>query len=135
MVDENELAVLDMGDLRYVGLIMAGTMQRMEIFLSRHFLCGVQCITTNHISVKWIFTLMLIRMETRKPSILTSIMAGTQQVPVIINGLSIQVDFSDGQIYLGSPYLIYADFTIQDSRNGTYRQFMNYISAGVAFDL
>ena len=133
MVDENEPDILDMGDLRYVGLdygwynatygdiivpafSMWGPVHNNQPYFSEVDLYIDADQDGNPDTVNFNFN----------NGWLTT--GASNNVWVVI-----QVDFTDGMMYLGSPYLIYADY------NSGFQEWYlptgyNYVSAGVPFD-
>lgn len=133
LVDENEPDILDMGDLRYVGLDYGWYSATYgDIIVPAFSMWGPVHDNQPYFSE---VDLYIDADQDESPETVNFnfnygwYATGTDDNTWVI----IQVDFSDGMMYLGSPYLIFADY------NSGFQEWYlptvyNYISAGVAFD-
>ncbi|MBG0788012.1 MAG: S8 family serine peptidase [Anaerolineaceae bacterium] len=106
LTSDNDPAVLDGGDLRYIGMDYGGSSPYGDIFVPAFAMWGD--VHTN----QPYFNEVDMYVDTPYGSVVNfnynyGAMTGGDGTN---DWMVAQVDFSDGMMYLGSPYLIYADF-------------------------
>lgn len=133
LVDENEADVLDMGDLRYIGLDYGWLDATYgDILVPAFSMWGP--VHNNQPYFSEVDLYIDADQDGNPETVNFNFNYGWYATGASNNQWAIiQIDFTDGQMYLGSPYLIYADY------NSGFQEWYlpaiyNYISAGVAFD-
>jgi len=133
LVDENEVDVLDMGDLRYVGLDYGWYNATYgDILVPAFSMWGP--VHNNQPYFSEVDLYIDADQDGNPETVNFNFNYGWYATGASNNQwVIIQVDFTDGKMYLGSPYLIYADYNSGFQEWGLPAIY-NYISAGVAFD-
>jgi hypothetical protein len=130
---KNEVDVLDMGDLRYVGLDYGWYNATYgDIIVPAFSMWGP--VHNNQPYFSEVDLYIDADQDGNPDTVNFNFNNGWRTTGASNNvWVVIQVDFTDGMIYLGSPYLIYADY------NSGFQEWYlptgyNYVSAGVPFD-